>query len=48
MKKYKVETENRGTLYFDAIPEDIYVAGGFQNPRIKENYTILLLIRVHA
>ena len=35
MKKYKVETETKGTLYFDSIPDDIYVAGGYQNPEDK-------------
>lgn len=38
MKKYKVETETRGTLYFDTIPEDIYIAEGFQDPKDKGKF----------
>jgi hypothetical protein len=35
MKKYKVDTETLGTIYFDSIPSDIYIAGGYQDASDK-------------
>ena len=38
MKNYKVDTETRGTLYFDSIPKDIYIAEGYQDIKDKGKY----------
>jgi hypothetical protein len=31
MKKYRVETETRGILYFDELPAGTYFLGGYQD-----------------
>lgn len=33
--RYKVETESRGTLYFDELPKNTYYLEGYQNREDK-------------
>lgn len=35
MAKYKVETETKGILFFDALPKGTYFLGGYQNESDK-------------
>jgi hypothetical protein len=35
VKRYKVETESKGILYFDELPKNTYYCGGFQDANDK-------------
>jgi hypothetical protein len=39
MAKYKVETETKGTLFFDELPKRTYFLGGYQNEADKGKAT---------